>query len=163
MTSHFRRKNRLRSYAAVPAMLPVLGSVLRLRFAAIPAFVASRKRRDPFWPSFAWHHAACRICGAPPTAPTHKARSCKGPGELTHPDLGQMHTAPLVSPVLRFAYQIRPAPSLLCCPICPGVCCRADTTFAAGLDWERTKRASARFGPSRIFLLVPGRSFKKDG
>ena len=27
------------------------------------------------------------------------------------------------------------------------------------LDWDGTTRASARFGPSRIFLLVPGRSF----
>ena len=36
------------------------------------------------------HHAAYRICGTPPTAPAHKARSCKGQGGLAHLDLSQM-------------------------------------------------------------------------
>ena len=42
--------------------------------------------------------------------------------------------------------------------------CRARITFAAALDWDGTKRASAQFGLSRIFWTksraVP---FKKDG
>ena len=36
---------------------------------------------------------------------------------------------------------------------------RAETGFAAGLDWDRAKRASARFSQVAFFWLVPGRSF----
>ena len=39
--------------------------------------------------------------------------------------------------------------------------CRARITFAAGLDWEGTKRASARFRPNHIFFVSPGPFFKK--